>query len=62
MFAKSNKEIIQTILDQIEDQLLVVGRDIPDTATESVRSRILLESLPGIVEELGWSLDLTSTR
>jgi len=54
MFSKTNSEMIQIILDQIEDQLLVVSRDIPDTATESVRCRILLESLPEIVEGMDW--------
>jgi hypothetical protein len=62
MFSQTNHQLIQIILDQIEDQLLVVSRDIPDTATESVRSRILLDSLPEIVEGMDWATDLTSNR
>ena len=60
MFSQTNHQLIQTILDQIEDQLLVVAKDIPDSNTESVRSRLLLDSLSSIVEDM--TADLTPDR
>jgi hypothetical protein len=60
MFSQTNHQLIQTILDQIEDQLLVVAQDIPDSNTESVRSRLLLDSLSSIVEDM--TADLTPDR
>lgn len=60
MFSQTNYQLIQTILDQIEDQLLVVAKDIPDSNTESVRSRLLLDALSNIVEDM--TADLTSAR
>ena len=53
----TNSDIIQIILDQIEDQLLVVAKDIPTANSDMVRSRILLDSLPEIVAGMDWQTD-----
>jgi len=62
MFSQTNYQLIQTILDQLEEQLLDAAKDIPDSNTESVRSRLLLDALSNIVEKMDWTADLTSTR
>ena len=60
MQTQTNYQLIQVILDQIEDQLLVVSKDIPESNSESVRSRLLLDSLSSIVEDI--TTDLTFPR
>jgi hypothetical protein len=57
MQTQTNYQLIQVILDQIEDQLLVVSKDIPESNSESIRSRLLLDSLSSIVEDI--TTDLT---
>ena len=53
----TNSDIIRIILDEIEDQLLVVAKDIPAANSDMVRSRILLDSLPEIVAGMDWQTD-----
>ena len=53
----TNSDIIRIILDEIEDQLLVVAKDIPTANSDMVRSRILLDSLPEIVAGMDWQTD-----
>lgn len=52
MFAKTNVELIRAISLDIEDQLLIVASQLPESATESVRSEALLYALREIVQEI----------
>ena len=52
MFAKTNVELVRAISLDIEDQLLIVASQLPESATESVRSEALLYALREIVQEI----------
>jgi hypothetical protein len=52
MFALTNTQLTKSILTEIEDQLIVVSSQLPESLTESARSQALLQALPEIVQDI----------